>query len=129
MNTSQGERQKYIRELTTTTLDYRGDWSALFDKFHIARTTFNGRLLLFLNAQLNRVCASLVEAKQLYARTAGYYNWSAMLEVPTVGFAVSTPVGIDTSEIGERWVDETGAIMIDHVEDYWVDEHGSRMIG
>jgi len=76
--TNQGGVQAAIRAITSTTLDYNGDWHALFDNQSIPAGDFNGRLLQFINQVLSTSYASLPQAQQAYAVALGFANWSAM---------------------------------------------------
>ena len=70
--------QEAIRASTGTTLDYNGDWSALFDSAGIATGDWNGRLLAWINVQLSANYVDLPGAMQAYAANAGFTHWSAI---------------------------------------------------
>ena len=72
------DKQASIRAVTSTTLDYNGDWSALFDAASITAGDFNGRMLGWLNLRLGSTYTSLPEAQNAYAVAQGFTNWSAM---------------------------------------------------
>lgn len=70
--------QAAIRESTGTTLDYNGDWSALFDQDGISAGDWNGRMLAWINSYLGTSYASLITAQQAFAVDQGFNNWSSM---------------------------------------------------
>ena len=73
-------RQATVRAATSTTLDYNGDWHALFDADGIAAGDFNGRLLAWINGKLLASHTNVNEAMQAYAVSKGATNWSSMGE-------------------------------------------------
>lgn len=73
-----GDLQASIRALTGTSLDYNGDWSALFTQSGIASGDFNGRMLQFLNGELATSYTNLADAQNAYAIASGVFNWSAL---------------------------------------------------
>lgn len=78
MSTNQELRQASVRGSTSTTWDYNGDWSALFDQASIAAGPFDGRLLSWINTQLGTSYTGLPDAMQAYAVSQGFLDWSAM---------------------------------------------------
>ncbi len=78
MASNQEGVQAAIRASTGTTLDYNGDWSALFNAAGIATGSWNGRLLAWINVQLGTSHASLPQAQQAYATANSFTNWSSM---------------------------------------------------
>ncbi|MGA7327491.1 MAG: hypothetical protein WBX25_24130 [Rhodomicrobium sp.] len=64
---NQEARQKAVRVITSTTLDYNGDWSALFDHEGVASGSFNGRFLAWINSRLGTSYAGLPGAMAAYA--------------------------------------------------------------
>jgi hypothetical protein len=91
MSSAQGDRQAAVRALTGTTLDYNGDWSALFDQAAIQQLGgWNGRLLAWINSQLSTFYTNINDAMAAYAASQGATNWSGMGNVGAVvpsGFA------------------------------------------
>lgn len=71
-------KQETVRASTGTTLDYNGDWSALFDAAGIASGDWNGRLLNWINGQLSSSYTNVPGAMQAYAESQGATNWSSM---------------------------------------------------
>lgn len=63
----QSLRQASIRAVTSTALDYNGDWSARFDAASIPAGDWNGRLLAWLNAKMGSSHASLPAAQAAFA--------------------------------------------------------------
>lgn len=57
---------------------YEGEWHRAFDAAGIRAEHFNGRLLLWINAQLSSAYTNLPEAMQAYAESEGAYNWSSL---------------------------------------------------
>lgn len=76
--TNQSDLQQSIRDITGTSLDYNGDWSALFDLDGIPAGDWNGRLLAWINFQLGTSYTNLPEAQNAYAVENGAMNWSAL---------------------------------------------------
>jgi hypothetical protein len=79
--TTQGLRQTVARTATGTTVDYNGDFLALFTLRGIGLTGgFNGRLLNYINTKLVSAYTNLPEAMQAFkvANQAGATNFSAM---------------------------------------------------
>lgn len=74
----QGARQASVRAVTGTTLDYNGDWSALFDLYAIPQGDWNGRMLAWINAALAKSYTNLPDAMQAFAQDQGAYNWSSL---------------------------------------------------
>lgn len=79
--TNQGQLQASIRNLTGTENDYNGDWHALFDLYGIASGEFNGRFILWLQAETGSSDTDLNALKQLYASKEGFYNWNSVNSV------------------------------------------------
>tara|TARA_R100001230_G_C5598255_1_gene112800 strand:- start:31 stop:279 length:249 start_codon:yes stop_codon:yes gene_type:complete len=79
--TNQGELQASIRNQTGTENDYNGDWHALFDLYGIASGEFNGRFILWLQAETGSSDTDLNGLKQLYASQKGFYNWNSVNSV------------------------------------------------
>jgi hypothetical protein len=74
----QGLRQASVRAVTGTTLDYNGDWSALFTAAGIAAGDWNGRLLGWINLKLSASHAGLPAAQAAFAASVGATTWSAI---------------------------------------------------
>lgn len=70
--------QAAIGAVTGTSLDYDGDWSALFDRDGIGEGSWNGRQLAWINAKLGSAHSSLAAARQAYATNAGFVSWDSM---------------------------------------------------
>ena len=79
--TNQGALQQSIRDVTGKALDYNGDWHALFDMAEIPAGTFNERLLLWINGELEVSHTSLPSAMQAFAESRGAYNWSSLTTI------------------------------------------------
>jgi len=84
MATNQESIQLAVRAQSGTALTYNEDWHALFDADGIPAGTFNGRMLAWLNAELDADGDTsapypvLMQAMEVYAQRAGFANWSAM---------------------------------------------------
>lgn len=78
MTTQQGLRQASVRAVTGTTLDYNGDWMALFDAAGIALGPFDGRLLAWINLKLTAAYTELNGAMQALAAANGAFNFSSL---------------------------------------------------
>lgn len=86
MTTAQEGRQAAVRAYTGTSLDYNGDWEALFDLNGISpEGGFNGRFLAWINLALGTSYTELNGAMAAYAAMAGATNWSSMSTVPQGG--------------------------------------------
>ena len=70
-----------VRVATGTTLDYNGDWHALFTLNSITAGTFNERLLRWINFKLSANYNNLPQAMQVYAVSQGFNNWSSMTTI------------------------------------------------
>lgn len=98
--TNQGLRQQSVRDVTATTLDYNGDWHALFDDEGIATGTFNERLLAYINARLSASYTNVNEAMAAMAADEGVTRFSDIgtfsagnLTVTTLLLTSSVPTG------------------------------------
>ena len=78
MATNQEARQASARAIGGTTLDYNGDFLAMFAVAGLTTGTFNERLLLWINAQLGTSYTSLPGAMQAFAVSQGFNNWTSM---------------------------------------------------
>lgn len=72
--------QAAIRGQSASTLNWEGDFHALFDDAAIAAGSFNGRLLAYINLVLGSSHTNLPAAQQAYAEDQGFYNWSSIGE-------------------------------------------------
>lgn len=77
-STNDGLRQATVRAVTGTTLDYDGDWHALFTAAGIAAGTYDERMLAWINSSLSTSYTSLPQAMQALAVANGAYNFSSM---------------------------------------------------
>ena len=78
MPTNQEGVQAAIRASTGTTLDYNGDWSALFDLDAVAAGDWNGRLLGWINQRLVADYADVPAAMQAFAEANSVANWDSL---------------------------------------------------
>lgn len=76
--TQQELRQASVRAVTGTTLDYNGDWMALFDAAGIAKGNFDERMLLWINLKLSSAYAELNGAMQALAAANAAFNFSSL---------------------------------------------------
>lgn len=74
----QGLRQASVRAVSGTTLNYEGDWHAMWDLQGIASGTFNERMLLYINEKLGVTYTNLPNAMQALAVDQGAANFSSM---------------------------------------------------
>ncbi len=74
--TNQGDLQQAIRDITSTTYTYNGDWLALFDYYSIAAGTFDERMILWLQNVLNSSSTNINDLKAAYASSLGFNSWS-----------------------------------------------------
>jgi hypothetical protein len=77
-STNDGLRQASVRAVTGTTLDYDGDWMALFDAASIAKGNWDERFLLWLNLKLGASYTNVEAAMQAFATTLGAFNFSSI---------------------------------------------------
>lgn len=77
-NANDALKQASVRGATGTTLDYNGDWSALFTADGIAAGDWNGRLLSWINLKLTASHTNVNEAMHAYAVSKGANNWSSL---------------------------------------------------
>ncbi len=78
-NTNQGLRQESVRAVTGTTLDYCGDWLALFSQAGISGARgFNGGLLEWINLKLAASYTSLPTAMGAFAASLGVTNFDSI---------------------------------------------------
>jgi len=85
--TNQSDLQQSIRAITSTTLNYEGDWHALFDSASIPAGTYNERLLAWINAQLSSSYTEINGAKAAYAEnraSGGGTPWQLQLKADGV---------------------------------------------
>jgi hypothetical protein len=78
---NQSRRQQSVRDITGTALDHNGDWHALFDSESIAAGPFNGRMLAWLNTQIDTPQSGLPAAMAAYAASQGRGSWNAVTEL------------------------------------------------
>jgi hypothetical protein len=70
--TVQGLQQQAVRDQTSTTHPYNGDWLALFAAQGVTVGTFNERLLTWINAELGATYTNVAEAEAAFiASTCG----------------------------------------------------------
>lgn len=74
----QGLRQASVRAVTGTELSYEGDWHALFDLMEVPEGDFNGRLLAYINAQMEETFPEVNGAMAAFAVDQGALTWSQM---------------------------------------------------
>jgi hypothetical protein len=76
-------RHASVRAITGTTLDYNGDWSALFDKYNIPLSDWNGRLLMYLNYYMGTSYNALPQAQNAFAVALGISGVNRWDEIGT----------------------------------------------
>jgi hypothetical protein len=74
----QGLRQASVRTSTGTSLDYNGDWHALFDAAGIAAGDWNGRFLAWVNVKLGTSYADVPGAMAALAAANSATNFSSL---------------------------------------------------
>lgn len=77
-NTNQGLRQAAARAVSGTTLDYNGDFMAMFDHDGIAAGDFNGRLLAWINLKLSASYTEINGAMNAFAISQGVNSWNEL---------------------------------------------------
>jgi hypothetical protein len=78
---NQSLRQQSVRDQTGTTLDYNGDFHALFDQAGIAAGPFNGRMIEYPNQQTGNTIPGLPAAQAAYAASLGLGSWNDVTEI------------------------------------------------
>lgn len=79
MATNQEDRQAAIRAVTSTTETLNGDWHALFTAVGATSgSTFNERLLAWVNDQLATSYSNLNGALYAYAANQSFDRWNAV---------------------------------------------------
>jgi len=74
----QGLRQASVRAESGTTLNYEGDWHAMWDGQGIAAGPFNQRMLLYINEKLGVTYTELNGAMAALAADEGVDNFSSL---------------------------------------------------
>jgi hypothetical protein len=107
-NVNHSEVQEVIRGITGTTLDYNGDWSALFDSAGIDAGPWNCRMLAWINATLGTSYVEINGAKYAYAVSQGADDWENMDEV-----SLFFPNGTILDRAGAAVLTRAGAYVVD----------------
>lgn len=81
--TNQSQLQQSIRDITGTSLNYEGDWHALFDADLIPEGAFNSRLLSWINSKLLTDYTNIESAKAAFAVNRDAENWGAVISAET----------------------------------------------
>jgi hypothetical protein len=102
------EVQEVIRASTGTTLDYNGDWSALFDADGIDAGPWNCRLLAWINATLGTSYVELNGAKYAFAVSQGADDWENLDEALSL-----VPDGAVLNRAGAAILTRAGAYVVD----------------
>lgn len=74
----QGLRQASVRAVSGTTLNYEGDWHAMWDLQGITAGSFNGRMLEYINTKLGTSYTNVNSAMQALATANGATNFSSL---------------------------------------------------
>lgn len=93
-NSLQGLRQASVRAVTGTTLDYNGDWIALFIAAGIPGSRgFNGGMLEWINLKLGTSYTSLNAAMGAFAANQGValFDWIGTFDATTSGASSYVP--------------------------------------
>lgn len=93
---NQSDKQQSIRDVTGTALTYNGDWLALFDSLSIDGSSFDGRMLNYINTQLGSNYTNLPSAMQAFAEDQGYDNWDSMGTFTPSGVSIPFLYDADT---------------------------------
>lgn len=102
--TNQESKQSAIRGITGTTLDYNGDWMALFTYESIGAGEFNGRFIAWLQTATSSASTDINDLKQLYASQNGFNNWEAVNTISALGapnYLVTDSGDIITTDSGD----------------------------
>jgi len=75
---NQSARQQSVRDVTTTTSTYEGDFMTLFSDASIAETTFNGGLLAWINLKLSASYTNLPGAMAALAASESSNSWNEL---------------------------------------------------
>lgn len=104
--TQQSDRQAAVRVITGTSLDYNGDYMALFDLVGIPKGDWDGRFLAWLNLETGTTYTEINGAMQNYAALAGAYNWSSLGALPLIN---NNGITTDASDL---ITDDSGNILV-----------------
>lgn len=74
----QSKRQASVRAVSGTTLNYEGDWHAMWDAQGIAAGPFNGRMLSYINTKLGTSYTNVNNAMQALATANSATNFSSL---------------------------------------------------
>jgi hypothetical protein len=102
------EVQETIRGVTATTLDYNGDWSALFDSAGIDAGPWTCRMLAWINQTLGTSYVEINGAKYAFAVSQGADDWENLDEASTF-----FPNGAVMTRAGAAILTRAGAYVVD----------------
>jgi hypothetical protein len=74
----QGLRQASVRTVSSSVLDYNGDWMAMWDALSIPAGTFNERMLLYINVKLSTTYTELNGAMAALAASVGASDFGSI---------------------------------------------------
>lgn len=99
--TQQGYRQFSARAITGMAETYDGDWHALFDMDNIPAGDFNGRMLAWINDELDEDFTNIADALQAFAEEFDAYNFSSL---GLFDFAPAPAAGAGFSSMFAFWM-------------------------
>ena len=90
MASNQGDRQASAEAITSTSLNYEGDFMALFTAAGIPDGAYNGRLLSYINQALGASYTELSGAQQAFALAKSSNGAKSWNELGSFTISVST---------------------------------------
>lgn len=116
----QSLRQASIRAVTGTTHTYEGDWHALWDSLSTPGTTFNERMLNYINTSLSASYTEINSAMAALAAENSATTFQAMgtftpggdETAPTLSNATDTATGETTADVGVDTDEANGTLYV-----------------
>ena len=75
---NQSDRQASVRTYSGTSLNYEGDWLALFNLLGVADGDYNGRMIGFINQTLASTYPDLNGAQYAFAANSNAGSWNEL---------------------------------------------------
>lgn len=107
--TNQSDKQASVRTVTGTTLNYEGDWHALWDITGVPVGPFNQRMLSWINSQLGASYTEINGAMAAFAIANGVSTWDQLGTFTPGGLAPSNPYFSDNAQANPYFTDNAQA--------------------
>jgi hypothetical protein len=95
----QGLRQASVRTVSSTVLDYNGDWHAMWDAQSIPAGTFNERMLTYINTKLSTTYTEINGAMAALAANLGVSDFGS------IGTFDASTTPVSTAPVLSNFVD------------------------